>query len=325
MGLSTGRDLHIDQHLTQIAINYRPAAMIADLIAPIVPVNKESDLYPVFNRAEILSVEDSLRSRGAEANKITRSVSSAGYLVKNYALRYDQYIEDLANMDAAYELELGAGASRYLLDKLALGWEKRLFDQINSTSNVSTAFKPSSAWNAPVAANQGDPLNQIDQIIETQTGRTTQRPNSILMGWQAWRAFRRNTNVRNMILGRDGTGLVSRQAAQDYFEVDRFLVTELFINTANEKQAESLSSPFSDRVLVYFAPLAASRESPSYMYTFRWNNPLLPAPLAVERHPYDTKRKIESIEAGFYQDEKVVGIEYASTLIGVNSGQSGGI
>lgn len=324
MGLATGRDLHIDQNLTQLAINYRPSAMIADQIAPIIPVDKESDLFPVFNRAEILSAEATLRSRGAEANKITRSVSSAGYAVKNYALQYEQYIEDLANMDAAYELELGAGASRYLLDKLALDWELRLFNQINSTSNVSTAFKPNSSW-AGSGADAGNAALQIDAMVEQMQSRTGQRPNSILMGWSAWRAFRRNSHVRDMILGRDGKGLVSRQAAQDYFEVDRFLVTELFYNSANEKQAETLVSPFKDRVLLYFAPLRASRESPSYMYSFRWNNPKLPAPLVVERHPYDTKRKVESIEAGYYQDEKVTGVEYAATLIGVNSAQAGGI
>jgi len=33
MGLSTGRDLHVDTFLSEIAINYRPQGMIADLIA----------------------------------------------------------------------------------------------------------------------------------------------------------------------------------------------------------------------------------------------------------------------------------------------------
>ena len=41
MGLSTGRDLHIDNWLSQVAINYRPPDMVADLIFPIVNVQKE--------------------------------------------------------------------------------------------------------------------------------------------------------------------------------------------------------------------------------------------------------------------------------------------
>jgi hypothetical protein len=323
MGLSTGRDLHIDQHLTQVAINYRPANLIADQIAPIVGVNKESDLFPVFSRAEALATEETLRSRGAEANKITRSVSSLGYLVKNHALQHETYIEDLANMDAAYQTELGAGASRYLLDKLGLGWELRILNQVNSATNVASTFVPNSSWVG--ATSPGDPIEQIMKMIEQQQGLTGQRPNSLLFGWRAWLAFRRNPNVRNMILGRDGRGLVTRQSAQDLFEVDRLLVSEAFFNTANEKQPAVYSSPFHDRVMLYFAPMAASRDNPSYMYTFRWNNPALPAPLVIERHPYDSKRKVEAIEAGYYQDEKVVGTDYAATLIGVNSAQSNGI
>lgn len=324
MGFSTGRDLHIDKALTQVAINYRPQEMIADLIAPIIPVEKETDLYPVFSRAEAFAVENTIRARGTEANKITRSVSSAGYAVKNYALGYDLPIEDRANMDAAYAFELEAGASRFLVSKLMLDYERRIINTISSGTNVSTTFLPNSAWNA--ASNAGDPIAQLFQVIEQTQNRTAQRPNSILFGWRAWNWFRRNTNVRNFILGNNnGGGLVTRQNAQALFEVDRLLVTQAFWNTANEAQAEALSSPFADKVLVYYAPLTPSREDPSYMYSFRWQNPALPAPMVVERHAYDTRRKVEGIEVGYYQDEKVTGTEYAALFSGVASAQAGGI
>jgi hypothetical protein len=39
-------DSHVDQNLTQIAINYRPKNFIADQIAPIVKVGKQSTYYP---------------------------------------------------------------------------------------------------------------------------------------------------------------------------------------------------------------------------------------------------------------------------------------
>ena len=41
MGKATNKDLHIDQNLTNVAINYRPGNLIADMIAPIVPVGKQ--------------------------------------------------------------------------------------------------------------------------------------------------------------------------------------------------------------------------------------------------------------------------------------------
>lgn len=323
MGTSTGRDLHIDQNLTQIAINYKWAGMVADAIAPIVNVSKESDLYPVFNRGEIMSLESTQRARGAEARKVTRSVSSNGYQVKNYALGMDVFLEDRVNIDAAYEAEMFGGAAQYVTQKLQMDWDYRILQAVGSASNVSTGFLTGSAWNA--ATNAGDPISAIFQTIEQLQSRTAQRPNSIVMGWKAWRFMSRNTNVRNFLSGtNNGGGLITRQQMASLFEVDRFLVSEAFYNTANENKAESLVSPFADKVLVYYAPPNPSREVPSFMYSFRWSAPGLPN-FVAERHPYDTRKKIETVECGYYQDEKITGSEYGALLLGVGSAQANGL
>lgn len=321
MGWSTGRDLHIDQNLTQIALNYRPPNTIADQIAPIVPVAKETDLYPVYSRKEILALESTLRSRGTEARKVTRSVSSQGYVVKNYALGHDIYLEDRVNIDAAYEAELYGGATQYVVQKLMGDWANRVYNIVGSASNVSTGFLCGSSW---TGAN-GDPFSQVTQVIEQIQATTGVRPNSILMGWRAWAWMKRNLQMRNLLNGtNNGGGLVTRQQVQNLFEVDKFLVTEEFYNTANEAQAEVLTSPFVDKCLVYYAPPNPSREVPSFMYSFRWSQPGLPN-MTVERHPYDSKKKVETIEAGYYQDEKVTGSDYGALLVGVGSSQTNGL
>lgn len=322
MGISTGRDLHIDQNLTNVALGYRPQGMIADMIAPIVSVQKETDLYPVFSQAEAFAIENTRRSRSGEANRITRSVSSAGYACKNYALRYDVPIEDEVNMDTAYRFELGAGATRYILDKLVLDWDRRVLSTVGSASNVSTGFLTGSSW-----LLTGDPVSQIYKAIEQVQATTAYRPNRLLFGWQAYNYFRRNSNVRNFVLGtNNGGGAISRSAVAGIFEVDQVLVSEAFYNSANEAQAMSLANTFpADAVLAYFAPSAPSREVPSFMYSFRWTAPGLPAPLAVERHPYDSKRHCESIEAGFYQDEKITSSALGALIVGVGSAQANGL
>lgn len=324
MGISTGRDLHIDQALTNVALNYRPAGMIADMIAPIITVAKETDLYPVFSQKEALAIEDTKRARGALAHRITRSVSSEGYRAENYALAYDVPIEDRANVDAAYAFELESGAARYLVDKLVLDWDNRVLQAVGSATNVSTGFLTGSSW---VGATNGDPISMIWKAMEQVQGTTAYKPNSLLFGWRAWNYFRRNEKARNYVLGNNnGGGAVTRSQTQEAFEVDRLLVSMAFKNTANEAQAISLGNTFpSDAVLIYYAPPAPSREVPSFMYSFRWQAPGLPAPLAVERHPYDSKRKVESIEAGFYQDEKITSSALGALLLGVGSAQANGL
>jgi hypothetical protein len=331
MAFSVQRELHIDTHLTNLAINYRPQNFIADQIAPIVPVDKESNSYPIFSRFENFAIEDTTRSRGTEAKKVTRSVSSANYLARNYALGFDVTVEDLANMDAAFRGELDLGAAKYLVGKLGLDMERRVLTLATNTAAVSSVFVPSSAWNVTgtAATPGGDPFSQVMQMIEQVQGFTGQRPNSILIGWKAWNYMRRNYNMRNLINGVNNRGgTVTRDQVASIFEVDRFLVSEALWHTANENAVNSgqlTANPMTDKLLVYYAPMAPSREDPSFMYSFRWTPNGYPAPFTVERHAYDTRKKVETIEAGYFQDERVTGSDYGALLVGVGSAQANGL
>ena len=61
---STGRDLHFDAPLSNVAINYKPSGMIADMVAPLVPVQKQSDHYVIFDQADSFRIEDTKRAPG---------------------------------------------------------------------------------------------------------------------------------------------------------------------------------------------------------------------------------------------------------------------
>lgn len=325
LGIATGRDLHVDQHLTNIAINYAAQTYIAAEIAPVVPVDKETNLFPVFSRQEKFALETTRRARGAEANKVTRTVGSLQYQCQNYALGYDIATEDRANMDTVFRNELDTGATVYLLDKLNLDMEKRVITLADATTSVSTVFVPNSAWGQQT--NYGDPISECFQAIEQMQATCGQRPNSVLFGWRAWNWLKRNPAVRNFVRGsNNGGGVVTRQQVQDMFEVERFNVSEALWQTANEAQPiGTLTNVIQDDVFFYYAPRTASTVAPSWMYSFRWSNPILPTPLVVERHPYDTRKKVETIEAGYYQDERITGSDYAVKIGGVNSAQANGL
>lgn len=330
MGLSTGKDLHIDRHLSNVAINFRPQTFIGDMIAPIVSVPNESDTYPVFNRLEFYSTERTERARGTAARKITRSVSSAGFRVQNYALGMDLPIEDRANMDPSIAYELDAGAARYLVGKLMLDYERRVLSLANAAASVGTTFVPNSAWGGALSANQGDPFAAIMTAMEQQKSFIGQGPNRLLVGWRAHKMLMRNFHIRNLVKGvNNGGGPVTREQLASLFEVDQYLVSEAQFTAQNEATVPAslaLQSVFPDDAIIgYYVPNAPSRDEPSWMYAFRWTSPQLGTPMAVERHPYDTRNKVEGIEVGYYQTEVVTGAGYAFKIAGINSAQSGGI
>lgn len=52
------KSVHIDAALTNISVSYAPQGFIADIIAPVVPVEKESDKYYVWNRDDTFRTYD---------------------------------------------------------------------------------------------------------------------------------------------------------------------------------------------------------------------------------------------------------------------------
>jgi len=318
MPQSTGRDLHIDALLSQMAIGYFQDTGIAGLIAPNVPVGKQGDMYTVFSRADALRTEDTKRSPDTEANKVTRTISSDTYFAQNYALKYAVTIEDRANADPVFRQNLINNGAEYILDKLMLDWEVRLATLAQATASVGSSAGVGSEWDA---AASSDPIGDMETAMDNVQDLTGLRPNRVVMGLDAWRSLKRNGSVRDLIFGSSAAGPqrnVTKSQIAAALEVEQVLVGAAYRNTANETQAETLSKVWGDHVTCYYAPSAPSRDKPSWMYSFRWAGDGLPS-MGVERHPFDTRRKSEEVEVGYYQAEKITGAEYAFTLISVNS------
>ena len=313
---ATAENMHIDALLSNVAMNYRPEGMIADMIFPTVPVGKQSDYFPIFTRADALRIENTTRSPGTEANAITRSISSATYYCDNYALQYPVTIEDKSNADPVYVSNLLNARVEFIMDKLALDWENRIAALITNTSNVGSSAAVASGW---TDLTNSDPLGDLYAAIDNVKNSTGKRPNRIVIGDNAWTNFRRHTDVRNLIKGtNNGGGFANVAEVAGLLDIEQVLVGGAFKNTANVAQAESLSQIWNDDVIVFYSAGSPSLEKPSFGYSFRWNAPGLPN-MAVERHPYDTKKKCESVEAGYYQDEVVTGAEYGFLMTSVNS------
>lgn len=316
-GTTTNPYLHVDQVMTQVAIGYRPQGMIVDRIAPVVPVNKQSDFYIVYDRADTLRNYNtaSRRAPGTEARKVSRAVGSGTYFAPNYALKIPVTIEDNANADAAYQQHFLNQHGMFLQDLLFLAWENRMATLATTTANVGSGAGVSSAW----TGSTSNPIGNVNQAINNVHYSTGYRPNKMAMGIQAWNSLRTHPDIRGLIFGtNNGGGYPSTAAVAAVFDLEEILVSGAFINNTNEAQAEALTSPWLDHVVVYYAPKTPSILVPSAFYSFRW----APAGLSnmqVERHPFDSKTKSEEVEVGYYQDERVTGPAYAYVIRAVNS------
>ena len=315
-----GPKVHVDRHLTNIALNYQPGGWIAQDIAPIVPVAKRSDSFIDYTQADMFRREDASRSPGDEAKVVKFAASSNFYNCKNWALKFRMTLEDEANRDPEYRMLNEEGKTRFLSNKLMIDWETRVASLALVTTNVGSTVTVTSAW---TDATNSRPISNIMTVRNNIYLGTGYMPNRMLFGYQAWNNFIQSDQAKNSLTNPNVTGggfLPMADAVARYFSVDRVLIGGAIRNTADEGQAQTLADIWSDNVLIYYAPLQASVEFPSWMYSFRWNAPGLPN-MQVERHPYDSRRKTYEVEVGYYQDEKITNAAFCHWLRAVNSSQ----
>lgn len=305
---AVGRDLYLDMPLSQTVMEYRQENGVADLIAPVVNVSKQSGAIIEFSQGDRWRVVDDKRAPGTHAKRYTSDVSSQLYYCNNYALMDGVTIEDRNNADPVYAMHEIEGKALRLTDKLMLNWENRVSLRVTSTSNVGSSAAVSSIWSTP--EGDGNPILDLNTAIDNVRYATGYRPNRMVFGAKAWDGFRRHKNVRNLIFGvNNGGGYANTAQAKEVFEMDSIAVAGMFKNTAEENITAAISNIWGPSVLVYYAPATPSREKPSFMYSYRLAAPGIPN-MQVERHPYDSRAKADDIEVSYYQDEKITGSRF---------------
>lgn len=82
----TRHQVHVDAPLSNISIAFRNELYIAEKVFPVVPVQKQSDLYFKFDKAAWFRDEAKVRAPGTRASRVEYSLSAPGpYACVEYA------------------------------------------------------------------------------------------------------------------------------------------------------------------------------------------------------------------------------------------------
>ena len=109
-------EVHIDAALTNLSVGYRNPAFIADLVASVVPVRKQSDKYFIHDAArEVFRQSDDRRAPGAEASEVNFALSSDNYYAEDHALTSVIPDEERENADPVIQPAIDrTGSLRHL-------------------------------------------------------------------------------------------------------------------------------------------------------------------------------------------------------------------
>lgn len=308
---STGRDLHVDVPLSNVVVGRRPEGFIADQLLPITPVGKQSGLYYKFNHGEGRQYEAGLTARapGTHAKKVHMTVSSDTYFAPNFALGTDLTVEDEVNADEV--LQWSESNAIMLMDRLMVDYEVRVADVAVTSTNVHTVTSINTAWSNKTGSRPLDDMLSERENFRQYSGLF---PNLAIVPELVMTHLRQNDQLRDVLFG-DRGGLVSDQQLATLIGVNRILVPAAQVNTFGETETINNSWSLSDAWGAHFwfarVNLLSGLYTDTWINAFRWTSPLLGVPFAVQRHPFDAKRKVFDLEVGYYQTEKIVSTDLA--------------
>jgi len=272
----TPGDVHVNQPLTNISIAYiqQAAGFIADKVFPNVPVQKQSDRYFKYERADWFRVEAQERAPGTEsAGGGWRIDNTPTYYCRPYAVHKDIDDQMRANVDAPINLDRDATewVTQQLLLKRETLWANQYFTiDVWSTDRQGVASDPTGdqfiKWSD---YTNSDPITDIDASITAIASATGYKPNTLVVAPDVLTKLKHHPKVLDRVKYTQ-KAVITEDILAGLFGVEKFLIPWGVVNTAAEGATESTAFIFSGKVLLVYAAPAPSLLKPSGGYTFSW-------------------------------------------------------
>ncbi len=314
----TQNDVHVSRPLTNISVAYLQDAsqFVASDIFPVVPVNKKSDQYFVYTRADFLRDEAEERAPGTESAGGGYGLSTASYNCVKYAYHKDIDDDTRANTDSP--LNPDRDATEFVTMKMLIRREKNWVDSYWNTGIwTQNTDLTATKWSAG-----NDPLGDIQTAVRLVQSSTGFKPNLFVLTPDVWDVLRLHADVLERIKYTSADS-VSLASFANLIELPRVIVLEAVFNTAPEDTAGSESTNFvvestshADACLLLHVAARPSLLTPSAGYTFTWNGLLGANARTGTRIKKMRMEPIESdrIEAEMAWDQKVVSADLGHFL-----------
>lgn len=313
----TGRAAHHDVPLSRFAVQAFQAGpasgYIASALFPEVKVSKQNDKYYTIDKASYMRTNNAQRSRGAPANRVEWKVSSEQYFAENYALADEIPLEDIDNADNVLEVRQGSAA--FIVDQLMRDKEIRVAAKVTTAANVGSSVNVQSLTgttaNQWTAVKSADILGQVGTataFIQQNTGIV---PNTMVLDWESYDLMTRNERLLELFKYSQG-GKMRDDDLKKLFGIQTILIGNAVKNTAEEGAAAVMAPVWGDNCLIcYVNPSVKSKRVATFGLGMAWKPAGLPTNMDVKRSRIEEagSEHVEVIEAGYYEDQKIVGQE----------------
>jgi len=253
---------------------------IADKVFPTVPVLKESDLFAIYKKGAFFRDELKPRPLGGRPAQIGYEVEHGRYHCTEWSAEHP--IDDRVRANADQPLDPDLASMRLLTGQALIRREKLWVNQFFKTgvwsfdwtgkAKATAKEEEEKRWFAFFDAeeNPTNPIEFFDQRRIDIASKTGRKPNTIVLGVDAFRVIKNHPAVIDRIKYTQ-RGIVTEQILAELFDVKQVLVPFGVINSAAEGLTDSIDFLVGRKsaLMVYAAP-NPSIEEPSGGYTFAY-------------------------------------------------------
>ena len=252
---------HQDAMLTNFAKKFVNNELIADRIAPAVPVGRQTDKYWIYGRESQELLEHQLRASGAPAERIRLTLSTDTYSCQSHALAAEISDEGRAGYADAGDIE--QDAVQAMIGKILLQREDELATMLGDTAQVTNNVTLAGAdqWSNDASTPGVHIQTALDKIVESGV-----RGNFIAVGWQVFAKLRWHPAVRATFQYHTDRALTDADLAA-YFGVEAFLVGA----AVKLSKAAAISFVWGKNAIVGYRSMSAGQQDVSGVKNFRWS------------------------------------------------------
>lgn len=268
---------HIDRALTNISVAYMQGAdaFIADKVFPIIRVQKQSDVYYEYSKADMFRNEVQERGRGAESAGGNWNARVADpYYCRKYAYHYDITEEERINYDKPLDVE--RDTVEWLGHKMLLKREVDFATKFFKTGVWKTdTNKTADKW----SSQSSDPVKDVNDAMLQMAEATALKPNFAIMSPDVFYALKNHEGIMDRIKYTQ-KGIITLDLIASLFELEKIYVPWAVYNT--EAQAPKMTDPADSETLIdmnfiykgsmllgYRAPRASLKQATAG-YIFAW-------------------------------------------------------
>lgn len=272
--------IHVDRYLTNFSVNYvqDSTAFVAQRASSVIQVQKQSDLYVVYDRGYFWRDEAKPRPLGGRPVQVNYKLGQGNYAAIEYALEH--VVDDRQRANADDPIRLDENATTLLTQKQMIKQDRFWAQNMFATGKWSTEVQ---GVDSTPRGNQllrfsdlgSQPIQQIDQWKDYIHSRTGFMPNTIVMGAKTRRVLRTHADISDRIKYTQ-IGLADEDLLASMFAVENVIVARSIYNSANEGGADNFQYIVDQNSmwLGYIDP-NPGLDSPTAIAMFAWTG-LLP-------------------------------------------------